>query len=449
MSSDTDNPRQRTVAELLAAHGDVSATTARRRRRREPDGQGEDALRPGGEGAAAPEWMSGSAEPDSLRGDRVPPAPRAGRRRAPEPEPWEPAAREPQGWDSQPRGQSLDDAAPREAPAWEPSGWDAQEREPQARGSRSREPGWDHEAPSRDAQGWDDDARGWDGDARGWDGAQGWDGDEPQPWEQEQGAWESRSRERMPPDAPARGPQPREVQPREVQPREAQPWEQQAAPWEAQQAESPRAPERPTGATRRGERAASDPVRDRPTDKMPRVRNSAPPDVGLTAPIQQQRRQGVPKADEPELEDGGPPTQASTPLDLDDHPAGLGGRGRARDADHDGYDSGEMEPVDAPDEPGERGRIGKMADSAGQAWAGVLAQWIIGAVGGAALWVGFRYLWRSLPVVALAAAVLVTVGLVVVVRALLRNNDLRTTLFAVLVGLLLTVSPAILVLLGR
>jgi drug/metabolite transporter (DMT)-like permease len=52
-------------------------------------------------------------------------------------------------------------------------------------------------------------------------------------------------------------------------------------------------------------------------------------------------------------------------------------------------------------------------------------------------------------VVALAAAVLITAGLVVVVRALLRNDDTRTTVFAVLVGLLLTVSPAILVLLGR
>ena len=37
----------------------------------------------------------------------------------------------------------------------------------------------------------------------------------------------------------------------------------------------------------------------------------------------------------------------------------------------------------------------------------------------------------------------------IVVRALMHNDDRRTTLFAVLVGLLLTVSPAILVLLGR
>ena len=55
------------------------------------------------------------------------------------------------------------------------------------------------------------------------------------------------------------------------------------------------------------------------------------------------------------------------------------------------------------------------APSAGQAWAAVVAQWIAGAIGGAALWVGFRFLWRDLPVVALAAALLVTVGLVLVV----------------------------------
>ena len=79
----------------------------------------------------------------------------------------------------------------------------------------------------------------------------------------------------------------------------------------------------------------------------------------------------------------------------------------------------------------------------------MLAQWVVGAIGGAALWVGFRYLWSSLLVVAIAAAILVTAGLVVVVRTLLRNSDLRTTVAAILVGVLLTVSPAVLVLLGR
>jgi len=84
-----------------------------------------------------------------------------------------------------------------------------------------------------------------------------------------------------------------------------------------------------------------------------------------------------------------------------------------------------------------------------QAWAGVVAQWLTGAVAGAVLWVLFRYLWRGLPVVALAAAVLVTAGLVLLVRQLLHQADRRTTGFAVLVGLLLTASPAVLVLLGR
>ena len=73
----------------------------------------------------------------------------------------------------------------------------------------------------------------------------------------------------------------------------------------------------------------------------------------------------------------------------------------------------------------------------------VIAQWVGGAVVGAGVWVGFRYLWYSLPVVALALAVVLTVGLVLGVRALLRNDDLRTTMFAVLVGLLLTVSPGV------
>jgi hypothetical protein len=70
-------------------------------------------------------------------------------------------------------------------------------------------------------------------------------------------------------------------------------------------------------------------------------------------------------------------------------------------------------------------------------------------VAGAVLWVLFRYLWRELPVVALAAVVLVTAGLVLLVRQLLHNVDRRTTGFAVAVGLLLTASPAVLVLLGR
>lgn len=190
-------------------------------------------------------------------------------------------------------------------------------------------------------------------------------------------------------------------------------------------------------------RPLDDPARDRPTEQIPRLRDdgSSMLDPGLTGPIPVAPAAPAGRA---VLDDGGPPTQAGDPLDLeDDHPAGLGAEGLREDPAPDGAD--DEEPQDEPADRGARDR----SSVPGQMWAAVVAQWIVGAVGGAALWVGFRYLWRSLPVVALAAAVLVTIGLVVVVRALLRNDDRRTTLFAVLVGLLLTVSPALLVLLGR
>jgi hypothetical protein len=97
-----------------------------------------------------------------------------------------------------------------------------------------------------------------------------------------------------------------------------------------------------------------------------------------------------------------------------------------------------------------RRRLGRSAATpAGSGRLTVLAQWVVGVLGGAALWIAFRFLWRNLPVVALAAAVLVTVGLVVLVRGVLHAEDRRSTVFAVLVGLLLTVSPALLVLLDR
>jgi hypothetical protein len=238
-------------------------------------------------------------------------------------------------------------------------------------------------------------------------------------------------------------------------------------------------------------RPTLDPARDRPTDQMPRIRaeRSGVLDPGLTGPITQQpppARTAPPEADETAeadehvengvdagpatmvgvppvgaearrtrgasrraADDGGPATQAAAPLDFDDHPAGLGGADDLDDLDA-LHEPAEDDDADAPAEaPGRRLGRGSAEASPGQAWAAVVAQWIVGAIGGAALWVGFRFLWRELPVVALAAAVLVTVGLVLVVRALLRNNDMRTTVFAVLVGLLLTVSPAILVLLGR
>ncbi|MDT7598017.1 MAG: hypothetical protein QOK26_94 [Pseudonocardiales bacterium] len=133
-------------------------------------------------------------------------------------------------------------------------------------------------------------------------------------------------------------------------------------------------------------------------------------------------------------------------------------------------DDGDLDQLGARPVAGKRGRTkrsarGPMVDvpagldaddadledrSAGwKAWAILIAQGIGGAVGGAVLWVGFRYLWLNLPVVALAAAVLATVGLVMVVRTIRGSDDLQTTMLAVLVGLIVTISPAVLLLAVR
>ncbi len=82
-------------------------------------------------------------------------------------------------------------------------------------------------------------------------------------------------------------------------------------------------------------------------------------------------------------------------------------------------------------------------------WAAMVGQWLLGAVAGALLWVGFSYLWRTYPVIALVAAVVATAALVLVVRAIRRSDDLQTTMLAVLVGLVVTISPAVLLLAVR
>lgn len=112
-------------------------------------------------------------------------------------------------------------------------------------------------------------------------------------------------------------------------------------------------------------------------------------------------------------------------------PAGLAERGERGEL----LDEEDLEPDERP-----QGVMG---------WLGLLVQWVVGAVAGALLWVGFSYLWMHLPVVALIAAVLATAILVLVVRAIRRSDDLQTTMLAVLVGLVVTISPAVLLLAVR
>jgi hypothetical protein len=89
------------------------------------------------------------------------------------------------------------------------------------------------------------------------------------------------------------------------------------------------------------------------------------------------------------------------------------------------------------------------APAGGREWFIMAAQVGAGAIAGAAVWLGFSWLWGFQPVAAVVAALLVIVGLVLGVRRWRRADDLQTTVLAILAGLVVTVSPAALLLLHR
>jgi len=88
-------------------------------------------------------------------------------------------------------------------------------------------------------------------------------------------------------------------------------------------------------------------------------------------------------------------------------------------------------------------------ESPAKEWLAMASQLTIGAIGGAALWLGFQWLWQSMPVAALVVALVVITALVWIVRRIRRSDDLQTIVVTVLVGLFVTVSPAALLLLDR
>ena len=80
----------------------------------------------------------------------------------------------------------------------------------------------------------------------------------------------------------------------------------------------------------------------------------------------------------------------------------------------------------------------------------VLGGQVLGVLlAGGVVWMGFRGLWRELPLPALAAALAFTGALVLGARKVLRTDDLQTILLSVLVGLVCTVSPVALLLVGH
>ncbi|WP_141134576.1 hypothetical protein [Haloechinothrix alba] len=111
----------------------------------------------------------------------------------------------------------------------------------------------------------------------------------------------------------------------------------------------------------------------------------------------------------------------------------LGGDGDAGDSEYaDAYPDGELE---------ERSPV--------RQWLVMAGQLVLGVLGGAAVWLSFNWLWIQTPAAALIAALAVIVGLVWLVRKIRRAEDMQTTVLAVLVGLMVTVSPAAMLLLSR
>jgi hypothetical protein len=129
-------------------------------------------------------------------------------------------------------------------------------------------------------------------------------------------------------------------------------------------------------------------------------------------------------------------------------------RGAAEDVDLDSYgepyDRDRLDPRDRRDElSGGADDLDDVPVSTGREWLVTAAQVGVGAIAGAAVWLGFSWLWGLMPIAAIVAAVVVVIGLIVVVRKWRKAEDLQTTVLAILAGLVVTVSPAALLLVRR
>jgi hypothetical protein len=138
----------------------------------------------------------------------------------------------------------------------------------------------------------------------------------------------------------------------------------------------------------------------------------------------------------------------------DDFPAGGVATAESDDRGFPGHD--DYDDEDQADAPRSQ-RVDSFADDdehaddapGGREWFLMAAQVGAGAVAGAAVWLAFSWLWGIQPVVAVPAAIIVIVGLVLGVRRWRRADDMQTTVLAILAGLVVTVSPAALLLLHR
>jgi hypothetical protein len=178
-----------------------------------------------------------------------------------------------------------------------------------------------------------------------------------------------------------------------------------------------------TGRRRRGEDAAEETA---PQAIIDRVRGARPD----AAP-----------AGEPDADGAAPGPATSGPAGSagPGEPAGPHGDTAARLQPAGDGELGESESHEAADDGGNPEH-----PSALREWAGLLGVIVGGVLAGAAVWLLFNWLWGRAWVIALVVAVLVVAGAALGVRKLWRIRDAVTEVLAVLAGLIVTVSPAIL-----
>ncbi|MBE1467011.1 hypothetical protein [Kibdelosporangium phytohabitans] len=212
------------------------------------------------------------------------------------------------------------------------------------------------------------------------------------------------------------------------------------------------------------------------TEQMPRIPDELPPGASggpgtRTGQHPAPHRVARTQRSMPMPQPGTPAFPQHEPDESDNYPTEFHGfkpvggeatqfvEGIERDEDDDEYDSRPSmpsieheRPIAADDDFDDLDEEDEDEDEDGspvKEWLSMAGQLAIGVVGGAALWLGFNWLWGKLPAAALVVALVVIVGLVWVVRKIRRADDLQTTILTVLVGLVVTVSPAAMLLLAK
>lgn len=468
----SERTQQRTVAELLAKYGNSSEGGAPRRRRRKPDDGSDTAPQ-----AIIDRVMSDSGEMPAIREDQPPPErashrqSRGARRAAPPPAPQpappqaepprrahppEPAARREPG---EPMTEQLprvppaarrrrpEDAAPDGPPRKLPPRRVSAALDGTQHGipavddeTRSRRPSAALEGTQRGIPALDDDPADQPPNGRGptrrpaaaLEGTQraipALDDDQPEPPSNGRG-----------PSLPRRAPGTSRMPQRAPKPMPAPPL---PAP--------PKQPSQPLPAPQPSQQL---PLPPQPSQALPKPPFPGGPTVtGMTPAAARTTEVGRPirppdypgDAAQTEVDPQPPP-----PEFLEEHEAfdDKAARRFAGYTAHDDLDSPAAEELDGFDDLDELEPEAEVSPA--KAWLTMVAQLALGVVGGAAVWLGFNWLWGRLPVAALVVAVVVTAGLVFIVRKIRRADDLNTTVLAVLVGLVVTVSPAMLLLIGR